>query len=96
MPTPNTTINQVITVVNASGIGVTNLSTVNLLVTFPDGSSTLYNYGSGVINAGGGAYSMLYNTHGVGRVIEEWSVVASDGVTIGQFRNEYQVAEGGS
>lgn len=96
MPTPNSTVLTTLTVVNNSGVAVTNLSTVTALITFPDASSAAFSLTDGITALGGGVYDLAYNTKGIGKVIEEWSVFTTNSTPQAQFRNVYTVQEGTS
>lgn len=94
MPTPYSTVVTDVTVTNNSAIPVTNLSTVNVIVTFPDASTESFALGNGITYLGSGAYSLVYNTRGTGRTNEEWYVYTTSSTPQAQFRNYYQVVEG--
>lgn len=94
MPTPYSTVVTDVTVYNNSSIPVTNLSTVSVLVTFPDATQEGFALSNGVTSLGSGGYSLVYNTKGVGRTSEEWSVYTTSSTPQATFRNYYQVAEG--
>jgi len=94
MPTPFSTVVTNVTIVNNSAIGVTNLSVVNVQVTFPDATNSQFNLSTGIVYLGAGAYTLTYNTKGNGRVFEEWSVFTTSSTPQATFRQAYQVMEG--
>jgi hypothetical protein len=89
MPQPNSTITSTATVKDASGTLLSNLSSVSVIITFPDGSSSsIVGFGSGeVVNLGSGEYKIQYITKMPGLIREEWSVLASDGTTKADYVN---------
>jgi hypothetical protein len=92
MPAPNSTIYSTITVTDPTGALVSNLLTVNLTVTFPDGTTSNLSLGAGVTNIGSGQYRAIYNTKTVGEIRENWSIVAADGVTVATLQDYVGVA----
>lgn len=91
MATPYTTVLSTITVVDNTGALISNLSSVSLTVTYPDGTSgAALTLGAGITNLGSGQYQAQYNTKGVGMVVENWSLVDATG-NIASLRFEYGV-----
>jgi hypothetical protein len=91
MPTPNTTIQVILTVSDQTGNPQAACSPVGCVVTFPDLSSTTYSLGSGITNIGSGQYRLLYNTKGPGVHRELWSITNVDG-SVAQSENLTSVA----
>lgn len=94
MPTPYSTVVTDVTVVNNSTIPVTDLSTVQVVVTFPDASTESFSLTDGITYLGSGAYSLAYNTKMEGRTREEWTVYTLNSTPQATFRNAYSVIEG--
>ncbi len=87
MPAPLTTILSTITVTDVNNSLVSNLSTVSLVITFPDQSiTTLTMAGGGITNMGAGQYQAKYDTKMPGPTREVWSAVAADGTTKGSYQ----------
>lgn len=81
MAQPNTTISSIATLNDASNSPITNASSCQVTVTFPDDSQTVYTLTSGVTNLNNGSYSITYTTKTLGLIREEWKFVSSDTVT---------------
>lgn len=80
MATPYTTVLSTITVVDNTGALISNLSSVSLTVTYPDGTSgAALTLGAGITNLGSGQYQAKYNTRGIGITVENWSLVSATG-----------------
>ena len=91
MPAPNTTIYSTLTVTDSTGVLVSNLSAVSLVVTFPDGTTSNLGLGSGITNLGSGQYRATYNTKGVGTIRENWAITAADGTTTATYQDYFGV-----
>ena len=91
MPAPNTTIYSTLTVTDSTGVLVSNLSAVSLVVTFPDGTVSNLSMSSGITNLGSGQYRATYNTKGVGTIRENWTITAADGTTTATYQDYFGV-----
>ena len=92
MAQPNSTIQVTVTATDINGNPVSNLAALTCTVTFPDGSqSPTYALGSGIVNAGGGTYTLVYTTKGQGLNIELWTATDSVGDVV-QYKNETPVS----
>jgi len=91
MPTPNTTIQVIVTITDQTGTPQTACNPVTCVVTFPDLSSSSYALGTGITNIGSGQYRLQYTTKGPGVHRELWSVTNVDG-SVAQSENLTSVA----
>jgi len=85
MPSPNSTVQSIITVTDVYGNPVTNLSAISFVVTYPDGTTATQSLVSGVTNVGSGQYKTTYVTKMEGEHTENWTVTAFDGVTVANY-----------
>jgi hypothetical protein len=91
MPTPNTTVQVIMTVTDQAGDLQTACNPVVCVVTFPDLSTTSFALGTGITNIGSGQYRLQYTTKGPGVHRELWSVTNVDG-SVSQSENLTSVA----
>lgn len=76
---PNSTIQVTATATDINGNPVSNMATVAVVVTFPDGTTQSFSLSSGVVNAGSGKYTITYTTKTPGPHLEDWQMVDPTG-----------------
>jgi hypothetical protein len=79
MALPNSTIQVTATATDINGNPVSNMATVAVTVTFPDGSTQSFSLSSGVTNAGSGKYTITYTTKTPGPHLEDWQMTDPTG-----------------
>jgi hypothetical protein len=84
---PSSTITSTANVYDVSNTPITDLSTIVVTLTYPDGSTASLSLGHGVTNTGLGNYTAEYNTKTAGVIREDWSVLVQDGTTEADFTN---------
>lgn len=76
---PNSSIQVIATLTDINGNPVTSAATCNVIVTFPDGTTSSFSLGTGVTNNGNGTYTLSYNTKTPGPHTEDWSATDATG-----------------
>jgi hypothetical protein len=84
---PFSTVFSDATVIDNNNLLQNNLSSVSVLVYFPDGTTATYALNTGVANMGNGVYQLNYITRGVGMNREVWTFTAGDGSALTAYNS---------